>query len=248
MELLFWIIYVIVALMIGSILTKAAIRLPNNESIASKCSCPKCKHQLSIMDKIPIISYIRLKGNCRYCGSGISLLYPFGEILTLSIFILIPLTFGFSKELIIAYPFSIIMITVTLSDLKYQIIPNKIVYPGIILILILRLFIHPLPLWNYLLSAVIFGGLLLLIAVISRGGMGGGDIKLFFLIGLVLGLQDTLLAFFISSFVGAIIGGGLLLFRKVKAKQLIPFGPFIFIGTIVAYLFGSNIWAWYLAF
>lgn len=248
MELLFWFIYVIVALMIGSILTKVAIRLPNNETIASKCYCPTCKHQLSFMDKIPIASYIRLKSCCRYCGSRISLLYPLGELLTLTIFILIPLTFGFSTELLIAYPFSMLLITVTISDLKYQIIPNRIVYPGIVLILILRLLIHPLPLWNYLLSGVIFGGLLLLIAVISRGGMGGGDIKLFFLIGLALGLQNTLLAFFISSFVGAIVGGGLLLFRKVHAKQLIPFGPFIFIGTIIAYFFGSYIWAWYLAY
>lgn len=214
MELLLWTIYIIVALIIGWLLTKLAIEIPNNEP------------------------------------SGVvnsSLLYPLGMLLTLIIFILIPITFGFTKELLIAYPFSMIMITVTLTDLKYQIIPNKIIYPGIVLILALRLFINPLPLWSYLLGGAIFGGLILLIAIISRGGMGGGDIKLFFLVGLALGLQNTLLAFFISSFAGAIVGGGLLLFRKVKAKQLIPFGPFIFVGAMIAYFFGNNIWAWYLS-
>lgn len=212
MELL-WTIYIIVALIIGWILTKLAINLPNNEP------------------------------------SGVNnlLLYPLGMLLTLIIFILIPITFGFTKELLIAYPFSLIMITVTLTDLKYQIIPNKIVYPGIVLILLLRLFINPLPIWSYLLGGAIFGGLILLIAVISKGGMGGGDIKLFFLVGLALGVQNTLLAFFISSFAGAIVGGGLLLFRKVKAKQLIPFGPFIFVGAMIAYFFGDSIWAWYLS-
>lgn len=213
MELLLWTIYIIVALIIGWILTKLAIYLPNNEP------------------------------------SGVNnlLLYSLGMLLTLIIFILIPLTFGFTKELLIAYPFSLIMITVTLTDLKYQIIPNKIVYPGIVLILLLRLFINPLPIWSYLLGGAIFGGLILLIAVISKGGMGGGDIKLFFLVGLALGVQNTLLAFFISSFAGAIVGGGLLLFRKVKAKQLIPFGPFIFVGAMIAYFFGDSIWAWYLS-
>lgn len=216
MEILFWIAYVIIALMMGNLLTKLAIHLPNN---------------------VPN----------DYGRPNSFLFYALGMLLTLIIFILIPLTFGFTKELLIAYPFSLIMITVTLTDLKYQIIPNKIVYPGIVLILLLRLFINPLPIWSYLLGGAIFGGLILLIAVISKGGMGGGDIKLFFLVGLALGVQNTLLAFFISSFAGAIVGGGLLLFRKVIAKQLIPFGPFIFVGAMIAYFFGDSIWAWYLS-
>lgn len=216
MEILFWIAYVIIALMMGNLLTRLAIHLPNN---------------------VPNV----------YGRPNSFLFYLLGILLTLVIFILIPITFGLTKELLIAYPFSMIMITLTLTDLKYQIIPNKIIYPGIVLILALRLFINPLPLWSYLLGGAIFGGLILLIAIISRGGMGGGDIKLFFLVGLALGLQNALLAFFISSFAGAIVGGGLLLFRKVKAKQLIPYGPFIFVGAMTAYFFGDIIWAWYLS-
>ena len=249
MNLLFWTIYIILALFIGSFLNVVALRVPKKESIAYPPShCVSCNHRLSVLDLVPVLSYLGLRGKCRYCGERISSIYPLGELLTLVLFILIPLHFGFSKELIIAYPFIIIMITVTLSDLKYQIIPNKITYPGIILFFIIRMFYHPYPIWSYIIGAVIGGGLLLLVAILSRGGMGGGDIKLFFLIGLVLGWQNTLLAIFLSTAIGSIIGGFLMLFRVVKRKQMIAFGPFIFIGSIITYFLGNQIWFWYLNF
>ncbi|MFV9511065.1 prepilin peptidase [Tepidibacillus sp. LV47] len=247
MNLLFWALYILLSLFIGSFLNVVALRIPKGKSIVYPPShCPTCHHRLSVFDLIPILSYFGLRGKCRYCGAKISLIYPFGEFLTLVIFLLIPYFFGISKELYIAYPFAMVMIVVTLSDIRYQIIPDKITYPGILFFLVLRLFIHPLPYLHYLLGALIGGGLLLLIAIISRGGMGGGDIKLFFLIGLVLGWQNTLLALFLSTGIGAIIGGLLLLLRMIKRKQMIPFGPFIFIGTMITYFLGNQIWQWYL--
>lgn len=247
MNLLLWTLYIILALFIGSFLNVAALRIPKNESIVLPAShCPKCRHPLSVLDLIPVFSYIGLKGKCRYCGTRISPIYPFGELLTMVIFILIPFYLGISKELIIAYPFLMVMITVTLSDLHYQIIPNRITYPAIVLMLILRIFIRDYSYWNYLIGALIGGGLLLIFAVLSRGGMGGGDIKLFVLIGLVLGWQNTLLALFLSTAVGAVIGGFLLILKVIERKQLIPFGPFIFIGTVITYFLGNEIWHWYL--
>ena len=247
MNLLLIIIYILLSLFIGSFLNVVALRIPNKESIVYPPShCPTCDHRLSALDLVPVLSYVGLKGKCRYCGDKISPIYPFGELLTLVVFLLIPYFFGFSKELIVAYPFAMIMIAVTLSDIRYQLIPDRITYPGMILLFVLRIFVHPLPIWQYLVGAVLGGGLLLLIAILSRGGMGGGDIKLFFLIGLVLGWQNTLLALFLSTGIGAVIGGLLILLRITKRKQMIPFGPFIFVGTMITYFLGNQIWGWYL--
>lgn len=247
MNLFFWALYILLSLFIGSFLNVVALRVSNKESIVYPPShCPVCRHRLTVLDLIPVFSYIRLRGKCRYCGTKISPIYPFGELLTLIIFLLIPYFIGFSKELIIAYPFAVIMVAVTLSDLKYQLIPDRITYPGIIVLFVLRIWIHSEPIWSYFFGSLLGGGFLLLFAVLSRGGIGGGDIKLFFLIGLVLGWQDTIMALFLSIFIGALAGGILLLSGKVKRKQMIPFGPFIFIGTIITYFYGTEIWHWYM--
>ncbi len=249
MEVFYWILYIILALFIGSFLNVVALRVPNNESIVLPPShCPTCKGRLNFIDLIPVFGFIIRRGRCRHCAAKISPIYIFGELLTLLLFLLIPIYIGFTIELIVAYPFAILMIIVTISDLKYKIIPDKIIYPGMILFLLLRIFIHPLGFWNYIIGAFLGGGLLLLIAIISRGGIGGGDIKLFFLIGLVLGWQNTLLTLFLAAFLGTLVGGVLMLLGAIKRKQMVPFGPFITVGAIIAYLFGNNILDWYLSF
>ncbi len=236
MSILFYFIYSIAALLIGSFLTTAAFRIPINQPLFQKrLECPSCKTKLHPIDMIPIVSYSIFRGKCRYCQNKISLIYPFGESLTLLIFLLIPLYFKNSYELIIVYTFIMLMISTTLSDIKYQIIPDKMTYSGFFLIFFLRLFIHPLPIWHYLLGSLLGGGFLFIIAFITKGGVGGGDIKLFFVIGLVLGWQNTLLALLFSTTIGAVVSGMLLIIGVVKRKQMIPFGPFIFIGTILTY-------------
>jgi len=252
MNLLILILYILLSLFIGSFLNVVALRIPNKESIVFPPShCPTCKHRLSALDLIPILSYLSLRGKCRYCGERISSIYPFGEFLTLVIFLLIPYFFGFSKELYIAFPFAMVMIAVTLSDIRYHIIPDKITYPAIILFILLRLWIHPLPLWNYFFAVFLIFSILVILNVMSerifhKVGMGGGDLKLFLLIGIVLGWQNTLLALFLSSAVGSILGILLIALRIIQRKQMIPYGPFIFIGTMFAYFLGNQIWGWYL--
>jgi len=239
-------LYIILGLFIGSFLNVVALRIPNKESIIYPPShCPTCNHRLSFLDLVPIFSYLGLKGKCRYCGEKISPIYPFGEFITLIVFLLIPYYFGYSKELIVAYPFAIIMIAITLSDIRYHIIPNAITYPGFILLLILRLFVHTGSIWTYLIGTLVGGGLLLFIAILSRGGMGGGDVKIYFIIGLVLGWQQTLLSIFFASAIGAIVGVLLIALGLVKRKQMVPFGPSIFLGTMLAYFLGNDIWNWY---
>ncbi|MCF6092699.1 prepilin peptidase [Microaerobacter geothermalis] len=245
MEILI-ILFIIFSLFIGSFLNVVALRIPKGESIVYPPShCPSCNQRLKPWDLFPVFSYIFLKGKCRYCRRPISVLYPLGEIWTAVLFFFAFDRFGFDKELWIALPFLAILSVITVSDLKYQIISNKVVYSGMILFLILRFFIRPLPYIDYILGFFIAGGLLFLIAVITRGGMGGGDIKLMAMIGLVMGWKMALLSFFIASFIGGMIGVMLLLTGTVKRKEPIPFGPFIAIGTAVTYLWGEALLDYY---
>jgi leader peptidase (prepilin peptidase)/N-methyltransferase len=126
-----------------------------------------------------------------------------------------------------------------------MIIPDKILLFFTPLLILERSFIPLDPWWDPLAGAVFGFVLLLLIAIISNGGMGGGDIKLFFVIGLVLGFKLTLITFILSSFIGAVFGVFSIVIGKHKKKDPIPFGPFIAIGGIIAYFYGLEIIHWY---
>lgn len=233
---IYFIIYFFLSLFVGLFLTTIALRLPQKQPILAYPTCTHCNETLTY--KEIIISFFSLKGKCGHCSAKIPLIYPLGAMITLFTFILIPLLIDSKGELIISYIFFIILLIALLSDLKYQIIPNKLTYTGAIIFLILRLIIHDLPYWNYLLAALIGSGILLLIGIIFKGGIGGGDIKLFFLVGLVLGIEKTLLALFITSVIGSLTGLILIAFGKIKKTEPLPYGPFIYIGSLIAYFFG----------
>lgn len=119
-------------------------------------------------------------------------------------------------------------------------IPDKVVFTGVALALILRLFVHPLPYWNYAAAAAVGFAILYLLAVVSRGGMGGGDIKLYLFIGLILGIQLTILSLFLASVLGMVYGVAAIFAGKQKTKKPIPFGPFIAAGALLAFLYGDQ--------
>lgn len=249
MDIFYIILYIILALFIGSFLNVVALRVPKKESIIKPGShCPSCEAPLKWRDLIPVFSYVFSLGRCRSCNEKISPLYLLGELTTLILFLLIPIQLGFQLEMLIAYPLMMILVVVLISDLKYQIIPDRIIYPGIVLMFILRIFVHPLGFWDYIIGAFVGGVLLFIIAIISRGGMGGGDIKLFFLLGLALGWQGTLLTLLIAVFAGTLVGVILLLSGKVKRGEPIAFGPYIVVGAIIAYFWGAEIISWYVKF
>ena len=181
------------------------------------------------------------KGKCRGCQSRISPIYPTFELLTGILFVLAPYVFGWSGELFVALTLISMFMIITVSDIHYMIIPDKILvwFAGIFL---LERIIWPLhPWWDSLLGAVSGFLLLLIIAVVSKGGMGFGDVKLYALIGFVLGFKLVLLSFFLSTLFGAVIGGLALLLRVVKKRQPIPFGPFIAAGSLTAYFWGNDL-------
>jgi leader peptidase (prepilin peptidase)/N-methyltransferase len=129
-----------------------------------------------------------------------------------------------------------------------MIIPDKILIWFTGIFLLERIFLPLTPWWDSLLGAVTGFVLLLIIALVSKGGMGGGDVKLYALLGFVLGFKLVLLSFFLSTLFGAVIGGLAMLFKIVKRKQPIPFGPFIAAGTLTAYYWGSDLIDLYLQF
>ncbi|WP_332629259.1 prepilin peptidase [Halalkalibacter flavus] len=243
-------IYIFVlGLILGSFFNVVAIRLLKKESIAFPSShCPHCKHKLSVFDLIPAFSFLFLKGKCRYCKVKISPLYPFGELLTATSFFVVYTFVGFQLELIPALILTVLLVISVLTDIREQLILDVVTLPMLGVLLISRLFIGSEPFWYYLAGGVVGFVLLLVIAIASRGGMGGGDIKLYAAIGVALGPWLTVMSLVLASFAGAVVGGILLLTGVVKRKQPIAFGPFIFIGTIAAYLFGFDIWNWYTSF
>lgn len=234
---------------LGSFFNVIGIRIPMMKSIIKPQSeCPHCMHKLEPFELIPVISFLIQKGKCRGCKSRISPVYPTFELLTGILFATAPLVIGWSGELVVALTLISMFMIIIVSDINYMLIPDKILlwFAGIFL---LERIIWPLtPWWDSLLGAGTGFLLLLIIAILSKGGMGGGDIKLYALLGFVLGFKLVLLSFFLSTLFGAVIGGLALLLKIVKRKQPIPFGPFIAAGTLIAYYWGSDLINLYLQF
>lgn len=232
--------------------------------LRGKSFCPHCKHTLKWQDLIPVFSFLFLKGKCRYCNEKISIQYPLVEMATALLFLLI-LNFKFliSNEFLIfnfetityflyLLIISSLLIIVFVYDLKRFIIPDKIVFPAIAVALIFNFYQllathYPLStVLNNLYAAVGAAGFFLFIVLVSQGKwMGIGDIKLAFLMGLLLGSPHILVALFFSFLIGAIIGIGLILAKRKTLKSEIPFGPFLVIGTFIALFLGEIIINWY---
>ncbi|KIL42548.1 hypothetical protein SD70_00715 [Gordoniibacillus kamchatkensis] len=240
-------------LAIGSFLNVVAIRIPQGQSIVRPPSrCPHCEHRLGPADLIPVASYLFLRGKCRYCRAPVSPMYAAGEAAAGALFAVTAWKLGFSPELAVGLLFVSILLVITLTDLSRMIIPDKVVFFGMAAAFVLRLFIHPLPLWNYALAFFAGSGLLLMIgllgtAVLRKESMGGGDVKLFAFIGLVLGVKLTLLSVFAASLFGTLFGVIQLARGRFRRNEPIPFGPFIAAGAFCAYFWGDRILDLYFA-
>lgn len=234
-------------LVLGSFYNVVGLRVPEKKSIVTpRSACPNCHHTLTALELIPVLSYIIQRGKCRQCKKHIAPIYPIMELATGLLFALAPFVLGWSLELMVAWTLISLLVIISVSDIMYMLIPDKIliVFAGIFLLE--RLIIPLTPWWDSLPGAVIGFTLLLVIAIVSKGGMGGGDIKLFALIGFVLGTKMMLLSFFLATLFGGIVGGIAILFKLIERKDPIPFGPFIALGTLIAYFFYEKIILLYL--
>jgi len=196
---------------------------------------------------IPLLSYLLLRGRCAYCGNPISLRYPLVELLSGLIYLFLFFHLGLGIEFPIYALFSTALIIISFHDLEHGLIPDIITLPGMAAGLAVSLFLS-IKFLDSLIGLLVGGGLFLLIAVIWKGGMGGGDVKLGAFVGLFLGWKYTLLAIFIAFFAGAVVGIALILAKVRGRRDPIPFGPFISVGALISLLWGEKLIQWYLTY
>lgn len=241
---------------VGSFLNVCIYRIPRDLSIIMPSSrCPSCNTPIKPWDNIPILSYIFLGGRCRTCKVKVSFRYPLVESLNGAFYVMVLWRFGFGWHTLIYFIFCSALIVITFIDLDFQIIPDRITLPGILIGLLTGSFLLPDPFVRYsalgyvasIIGFVVGGGIFYAVAVLSRGGMGGGDIKMMAMVGALMGWKAVLLTTFLGSLVGAVFGIFLMLFKGKGRKTKIPFGPFLSAGAIVTLFYGQEILYWYLA-
>ncbi len=264
MSIILYLIVFIFGISCGSFLNCVIYRLKEKKSfLRGRSFCPYCCHRLGFFDLIPILSFLFLRGRCRYCGKNISLQYPLVEIATGVVFLLVfsqlSITdFNFQNLVNLSYLLiiSCLLIIIFVYDLKHYIIPDKIVYSAILIVFLYQIIFNLPParlcfqsanFYSSFLTAFLAAGFFFLIWLISRGKwMGFGDVKLSFLIGLFLGFPQVVVSLFSAFFIGAIIGLILIIFRKKNLQSQVPFGPFLVTGTFIALFWGQNLINWYL--
>ncbi|MFC3040112.1 prepilin peptidase [Virgibacillus xinjiangensis] len=247
MELALIIIFFLLGLIFGSFFNVVGLRLPEGKPFANdRSACPACHSQLSWYENIPLVSFMVQRGRCRHCGGRISFLYPAVEWFTGCLFAVSYVWVGLQPELVTALLLVSMLMIILVSDLAYMRIPNQVLLFFLPFFLIMRMIVPLEPWWSPLLGAVL--GLLITAGIIvaSRGGMGAGDMKLFGVLGIVLGAGKLLVAFFLSCVIGAVIGVLLLAFKVVGRKQPVPFGPYIVAGSLLTYFFGDSLITWYI--
>ncbi len=276
----------ITGICVGSFLNVLVDRLPRGESIGfwtsqndkeKRSHCEHCKHTLAWYDLVPLLSFIFLRGKCRYCKVSLSLYYPIIEVITGILFVLAVflLSHGVILEralrpigswdsiaslqndmaiyiIVISYYLYLVssLIVIFFVDLKNGIIPDKILVPAIVITFLFQLYAIRYTLYASLLSALGVFLLFLFLHLATRGrGMGFGDVKYVILMGLVLGFPGIVVGMYIAFLTGAAVSLILIAWHKKKLHgSTIPFGPFLVFGTIVAMFWGTVLLRQFLPF
>jgi leader peptidase (prepilin peptidase)/N-methyltransferase len=269
-----WLLPTVAALfgaVVGSFLNVVIHRLPAGESSVFPGShCPRCGAPIRPRDNVPVLGWIALGGRCRDCRAPIDPRYPLVELANALLWAALALRFGFGFPLFAFAALCSALLAITLIDVDHWIIPDAITLPGIVAGLLASFFLPPrgsliaeflrhrllldrLPgflassgFWDSLAAVLLGGGFFYLVAVVSRGGMGGGDIKLTAMMGAFLGLRDLGVAIFVGLIAGSAVGIALMIAGRKTRKDAIPFGPFLALGGICAVFWGRSLVTWYL--
>jgi leader peptidase (prepilin peptidase) / N-methyltransferase len=237
----------IFGLIIGSFCNVVIYRLPQGKSIITPGSCCRsCTAPIHPWDNIPVLSYLLLRGRCRACKERISPRYLFVELTSGVLYVLLWRRFGLTTPFAVYALFTSSLLIIALIDLDRKIIPNIITLPGIAVGLGLSVWALPITPLTSLFGLLVGGALFYLIAVVSKGGMGGGDIKLIAMIGAFLGWPGALFTIFSGALLGSLVGMMLMLLGKKGRKDKVPFGPFLSCGAILFMLSGDDLIQWYL--
>ncbi len=248
----------LLGLFVGSFLNVVADRSARSEGFLSgRSHCDFCGAILKVVDLVPVLSFLSTWGVCRYCKRKLSIAYPLSEILTGLMFVLalslsnyaIVFSLATLGKLVFLLVIFSVYVAIFLADFKYQIIPNVVVLPSIVFVVVARLFTLPLGDFglNLLWALVLMGFFWFLFAVTKGQGMGFGDVKLALLIGMFHPFPQNIVAIFGSFVLGAVFSVLLMLFGKAGMKTKIAFGPFMIISSVVALVFGKVIVGWYMS-
>lgn len=200
-----------------------------------------CGTTLKPIDLVPVFSFIFLRGKCRYCGAKISIRYPLVELLNAGLWISAFYIFGISLRTLTAFAFISGLIIISFIDIDIKTIPNGLVIYLVAVGALNCVADNSSPLYAKLIGIFACGLPLLIIALISRSGMGYGDVEFAFAAGLFLGWQHSLLALFIAFVTGAVFGLIYMLVTKKDGKTPIPFAPFLSFGMLISLFFGDAI-------
>ena len=247
--------FAVSGLLIGSFLTVVIHRVPRNEGIAKgRSKCPRCGTEIRAADNIPVLSWLLLRGRCRSCGAPISPEYPLIEAATAILFVLAAALLESLHVAIGGAAFLGLMLAIAVIDARHRIVPNKLVYPALLVFAVAigvgDLLGGGVSFVSALIGLLAYSLPLFIVALIVPGGLGMGDVKLTALIGLVLGsLGLSLVA--VAAGVGILAGGlgalAAMAILRYGRKQQMPFGPFLAAGAVVALLAGPAIAGAYLS-
>ena len=256
-------------LIIGSFLNCLIWRLHKNETILGRSYCPKCGRQIAWYDNIPVLSFLILKGKCRSCQKKISWQYPVVELAVGVLFVIAFFlnyesrimnyeggTFGlfiihnslFIIQVILDWFVDAVMTIIFIYDFRWYLILDIVTLPACVIVFLLNLALG-ISWQNMLISGIIGGSFFLFQYLISQGKwIGGGDIRLGLLMGIIFGWPNILVAIFLAYIIGSLVGVGLILAGKKKWGSQVPLGIFLSTASIITLFWGSKILAWYKGF
>lgn len=227
--------------------------------LRGRSMCPTCHHELKARDLVPVLSWLTLRGRCRYCQAPISWQYPVVELLTAAVFALTYLWWPLSLQgadlfrLVAVLGFLVVFMALAVYDLRWFLLPNRLVFPLVIAVaievVIVGLNMHD---WRFVLNSALGGALIfvvfyLLFQVSNGAWIGGGDVKLALGLGMLAGTPlKALLVLFLASVIGTAVSAPQLARGRQGLKVKVPFGPLLLIATWLAVLFGDQILNWYM--
>ncbi len=237
------------ALALGSFLNVVAARLPEGRSLLSPpSSCGGCGTRIAWRDNVPVLSYLLLRGRCRACGAPFSPRYLAVELLTAALVAACFLRFGLTADAFVAALFVSVLVVLSAIDVERRILPDKIVLPSAALVLGAHIALYPDRAVEWL-AASLGASLFLFLALLADPrGMGMGDVKLAFSLGLYLGWLgwgQVFLGGFLAFLLGAGVGVTLIATKIKGRKDVVPFGPFLALGAMLTILWGDPILRWY---
>lgn len=253
----------VLGLLIGSFLNVVILRLPSGKTLGGRSACPHCQYQLRAVDLVPVISYVYLRGRCRRCAQSISPRYPIIELLVAALFLLCyfhsaPVDAAGYVLLLQAWLVAAVCVVTFVVDFEHYLILDRVTFGGLVGLIglkIVHLFVGHLVLWSW--HSVLFnsfvGALIgfipfFLLWFLSRGKlMGLGDVKFMIFAGFALGWPNIVVALLLAFWLGALVALPLLILGKKSLGSRLPFGTFLAIAVLIAFLYGDSLWHWYVS-